>query len=96
MARRPFFGGIVQRGAIGSQFAWWYLSKKQKQVLEEQRQAGRFGGESAKGVGKAPYFWAQEYGEEGAMIVGQGVVTEAVEEWRAEANTIVSSFIGGV
>jgi hypothetical protein len=93
MAKRPFFGGVVKQGSIGSAFAWWYLSKKQKQILEEQRQAGRFGGESAKGVGKAPYFWAQEYGEPKAMIEAQGVVTEAVEDWRMEANEIVASFI---
>jgi hypothetical protein len=79
---------------IGSQFAWWYLSKKQKQVLEQKRQAGEYGGESAKGVGKAPYFWAQEYGEPKAMIQAQGVVGEAVEEWRLEANEIVNNFIG--
>ena len=79
-----------------SAFAWWYLSKKQKQVLEEQRQAGRFGGESAKGVGKAPYFWAQEYGEPKAAIEAQGVVTKAVEEWLVEANQITASFIGCV
>ena len=79
-----------------SAFAWWYLSKKQKQILEEQRQAGRFGGESAKGVGKAPYYWAQEHGEPKAMIQAQHVVAEAVEQWRPEAYDIVRSFIGGV
>ena len=77
-----------------SAFAWWYLSKKQKQVLEEQRQAGRFGGESAKGAGKAPYFWAQEYGEPKAAIEAQGVVTKAVDEWLVEANQIAASFVG--
>lgn len=78
-----------------SAFAWWYLSKKQKQILEEQRQAGRFGGETAKGVGKAPYYWLQEYGEPKAMIVPQGVVGKAVEQWRPEADGIVRSFLGG-
>ena len=77
-----------------SAFAWWYLSKKQKQVLDEQRKAGRFGGETAKGAGLAPYFWAQEYGEPKAMILAQHVVTEAVEQWRPEANELVRSFIG--
>lgn len=90
MARRPFSFGFIH----GSAFAWWYLSKKQKQVLEQRRQMGEFGGESAKGVGKAPYFWAQEYGEEKAMIVAQGVVTEATEQWLIEANEIVSNFVG--
>lgn len=80
---------------IGSQFAWWYLSTKQKKVLEEQRQAGRFGGETAKGVGKAPYFWAQEHGEPKAMIPAQHAAAGAVEQWRPEADNIVRSFIGG-
>jgi len=90
MARRPLSFGFIH----GSAFAWWYLSAKQKKVLEEQRQAGRFGGESAKGVGKAPYYWAQEHGEPKAMIVAQHPVADAIEEWNIEANAIVSNFIG--
>ena len=78
---------------FGSQFAWWYLSAKQKRVLEEQRRAGKFGGETAKGAGLAPYYWPQEHGEEKAMIVGQHVVEDAVENWRAEANAIVADFV---
>ena len=81
---------------FGSQFAWWYLSAKQKGVLEEQRKAGKFGGETAKGVGLAPYYWAQEHGEEKAMIVAQHVVEKAVEGWRTQANAIVTDFIRGV
>ncbi len=80
----------------GSVFAWWYLSKKQKRVLEEQRGAGRFGGETAKGVGKAPYFWPQERGEPKAAIRAQNVVAEAEEQWRPEADDIVRSFLGGI
>lgn len=78
---------------FGSQFAWWYLSAKKKRVLEEQRQAGRFGGETAKGVGLAPYYWAQEHGEDEASIEAQHVVDKAVKGWRAEANAIVASFV---
>lgn len=37
-------------------FAWWYLSKRQKQQLRELRLAGEFGGTP----GKAPYFWVQD------------------------------------
>lgn len=78
---------------FGSRFAWWYLSARQKRVLEEQRKAGKFGGETAKGVGLAPYYWAQEHGEEKATIVAQHVVEEAVEGWRAKANAIVADFV---
>lgn len=81
---------------LGSQFAWWYLSAKQKRVLEEQRAAGKFGGETAKGAGLAPYYWAQEHGEPKASIGAQHVIKEAVEGWRAQANAIVADFIGGI
>lgn len=43
-----------------STFAWWYLSKKQKKALQEQRRAGKFGGETGIGAFRAPYFWLQE------------------------------------
>ena len=79
---------------FGSKFAWWYLSAKQKRVLEEQRKAGKFGGETAKGVGLAPYYWAQEHGEPKASIEAQHIVGDAVKGWRAQANAIVADFIG--
>lgn len=78
---------------FGSQFVWWYLSAKQKKILEEQRKAGKFGGETAKGVGLAPYYWPQEHGEPKASIEAQHVVEEAVEGWRVEANAIVADFV---
>ena len=78
---------------IGSQFAWWYLSTKQKRILKEQRKAGKFGGETAKGVGLAPYYWAQEHGEPKAMIKAQHIVGKAVEGWRVKANAIVADFV---
>ena len=81
---------------FGSQFAWWYLSAKKKRVLEEQRKAGKFGGDSAKGAGLAPYYWAQEHGEEKASIVKQEIVDKAVKGWRPQANAIVADFIKGV
>ena len=43
-----------------SKYAWFYLSRFQKELLQAQRRAGRFGGETSIGVGKAPYFWVQE------------------------------------
>lgn len=78
---------------FGSQFAWWYLSAKKKRILEEQRRAGRFGGDAAKGAGLAPYYWAQEHGEPKASIEAQNVVDKAVKGWRAEANAIVADFV---
>lgn len=40
--------------------AWWWLPSYQKRKLQEERLRGRFGGENAAGVGRAPYFWVQE------------------------------------
>ncbi len=52
-SRRP----AARPGARGgSVFAWWNLSRKQKQLLQQQRFAGRFGGTP----GQARYFWVQE------------------------------------
>lgn len=95
MPRRPFFGGVVPGGAVGSAFAWWYLSKKQKQVLEEERKMGRFGGETAKGVGRAPYYWPQEHGEPRAGIKAQHVVQAAVLSWQGRVSSIVREFMRG-
>ena len=77
----------------GAAFAWWYLSKKQKQALEEARKAGRFGGESAKAAGRAPYYWAQEHGEPKAAIIGQRLVEAAVRQWRMRSADIVKAFL---
>lgn len=40
-------------------FAWWYLSKRQKQSLKEQRAKGRFGGTP----GKPTYWYLHEAGK---------------------------------
>jgi hypothetical protein len=54
--------------AGGSVFAWWNLTRQQKEALQEQREAGRFGGIP----GHAPYFWVQE-----GSIVGAGPAQKA-------------------
>lgn len=79
----------------GSQFAWWMLSKKQKKALRLKRASGDFGGESAKAVSKAPYFWAQEHGEPKAAITGQGFVREAFENWKNRAGGILRAHLRG-
>ena len=52
---------------------WWSLSKQQKEALEEQREAGMFGGKPPM----APYWWVQEEGNAGAMVVGQHYIARA-------------------
>ena len=78
----------------GSQYAWWLLSRKQKAALEQERMGGRFGGESAKGVGKAPYYWAQEYGEPKAAIKAKGYVRDAFNRWKARAGGVMAAHFG--
>lgn len=79
----------------GSQYAWWLLSRKQKAALEQERVAGRFGGETAKAVGKAPYFWAQEYGEPKAAIAAKRYVADAFGRWKGRAGGIMSAHFAG-
>ena len=51
--------------------AWHNLTRRQKERLEEERKKGRFGGQNAKGVGRAPYFWVQSgLDAEGAIKAG--------------------------
>lgn len=64
----------------GPQFAWWNLSRAQKAELQEGRLRGRFGGLRAAFAGRAPYFWAQEYGNAAAAITGQHF---AERSWKA-------------
>ena len=60
---------------IGEPFihAWWSLSKQQKEALEEQREAGKFGGKPPM----APYWWVQEEGNAGARVLGQHYIARA-------------------
>ena len=43
-----------------SVFAWWMLSRNQKEILQQQRFSGRFGGVP----GQSRYFWVQEGSDE--------------------------------
>lgn len=79
---------------FGSAFAWWFLSRKQKQVLQEQREAGKFGGQNAAGVGRAPYFWSQEEGNEAASIKPHHHVENAWDRYRARARAIIDAYFG--
>jgi len=58
----------IGAGHGGSVFAWWNLSREQKESLEEQRNLGMFGGIA----GHAPYFWVQE-----GTMVGPGPAQKA-------------------
>lgn len=73
----------------GKQWAWWNLPAGLKAILQRERLAGRYGGESAVGIGHAPYFWAQEYGEPAAEIKAQHF---ARDSWAAFENDKANIF----
>ena len=81
------FGRVPANSAM----AWWNLTPKQKRLLQERRLAGEYGGETAAGVGRAPYFWAQEYGSAAANIQGQGFAGRAWNHFRNRAIGILKS-----
>jgi len=83
--------GAYGRTPANSSMAWWNLTPRQKRLLQEQRLAGEFGGKTAAGVGNAPYFWAQEYGNAAANIVAQGFATKAWESFKARSDDILRS-----
>ena len=66
----------------GKQWAWWNLPTGLKAILQRERLAGRYGGESAVGIGQAPYFWAQEYGNPAAEIKAQHFARDSWEAFR--------------
>jgi len=55
--------------------AWWALPTSYKDLLQKERQGGAFGGGQAAGVGRAPYFWGQEFGNPAADITAQHFIT---------------------
>ena len=77
------------RGGVPSRLAWRMLSSFQKEELLRQRQAGRFGGESAIAAGKVPYLLPQERGKESASITGRGFEKRGLEKWRTRVPKIL-------
>ena len=55
--------------------AWWALPTSYKQLLQQRREEGEFGGGQAVGAGRAPYFWSQEFGNPAANITPQHFIT---------------------
>lgn len=72
--------------------AWWYLSRRQKEILQREREAGDYGGERAAAAGRAPYFWAQEHGEPRAAIRGKHITEGA---YRVFINRTAPNVVSG-
>jgi hypothetical protein len=73
----------------GPQYAWWNLHPGLKRILQAQRLSGKYGGESAAAIGKAPYFWAQEYGKASAAILPQHFATDSWGAFQARQQDIL-------
>lgn len=78
------FGG-PRRKPPDKSWAWWYLSKRQKEALDAARRQGKYGGQP----GKAPYFWVQEYGDLEAQVEPQLFVWTAVRNLVAKIPAII-------
>lgn len=57
--------------ALSKKDAWWALPTPFKVLLQAKRQESMFGGGTAVGRGRAPYFWGQNYGNPNARIAAQ-------------------------
>lgn len=80
------------RGGVPSNMAWWLLTRTQKRVLQEQRLAGRFGGQTGAGAGRAPYVWPHEEGSPAAGIAGRGFIEAGTLAWEQEVPRIIARF----
>lgn len=70
--------------------AWWYLSPEGKQVLDDQRMMGKYGG---VGATYARYVWTQNEGNPNVGITAKHFIEKALDEWRQNAPSIVQAVI---
>lgn len=83
LRRSPTFPGTKD-------WAWWYLTRRQKRVLQEQRQLGHFGGIP----GRAPYWHIQEVGEPKAHVRRQAYIRRSINALLQEQPMILAEFKG--
>ena len=85
-----------------SRYAWWLLSLEARRVLQEERLAGKFGGESGVGAGRSPYFYVQEGSDlfpgsresaDKAGIKPKMFYTLSLEQWRERVKSFVEETI---
>ena len=90
--RQPDLPKFFIRGSVPSNFAWWMLSAVQKQILQRERESGRFGGETAVAAGRVPYMWGHEQGNAKASIYGRHFIERGLVKWRARVPTIIDEW----
>ncbi len=85
-----------------SRYAWWLLSLEARRVLQEERMAGRFGGESGVGAERSPYFYVQEGSSlfpgsrasaDKAGIRPKMFYALSLEQWRDKAHIYVQAVL---
>ena len=86
---------------IPSRLAWWVLSGEAKATLQQEREAGRFGGETGVGAGRSPYLWVQDgttpgglAGAAKASIQPQEFLRTAMEAFSRHIPEYVRELIG--
>ena len=80
------------RGGVPSPYAWRMLSETQKKVLQQERLSGRFGGESAAGVGRVPYMWGHEQGNASATIQARHFIEKGLARWRSRVSGLIGEW----
>ena len=81
------------RGGVPTPYAWRMLSETQKKVLQQERLSGRFGGESAAGVGRVPYMWGHEQGNASAAITqARHFIEKGLSRWRSRVSGLISEW----
>lgn len=69
--------------------AWRALPRRAKLRLNELRREGKFGGTP----GRAPQWWAQNYGLASAQIAGKHYLESSVRRWRAQVRVAVAAWL---
>lgn len=76
--------------------AWWKMPTSYKQLLQEKREEGFFGGKDAVAAKRAPYFWGQEYGNPAADIQAQHFITGPDGSFEAFQPTFILIMTEGI
>jgi hypothetical protein len=76
--------------------AWWKMPTSYKELLQKKRYEGEFGGADSVAIGRAPYFWGQEYGNPAADISPQHFVTGPDGSFELFHSTFVAIMTEGI